>query len=376
MKKIIFSQLIIIYLLIFSLTSICFGTETIKIGAIFDKTGEASSDGNEYFKIIRFLIEEANNNGGLIGKKIELLEFNNQGTQLGSRLSAKRAVESGVVAVIGACWSSNSTAAAQILQAAKIPMISPNSTDPKVTLIGDYIFRACFTDPFQGAVMAKFAVDDLKARTAIVLTNISQQYCVGLSDVFINKFKEYNGEILWQGRYHQDDTDFTPLIIEIQKLNPDIIYLPGYQQDSALIMMQARKKGIKTIFIGGDGWDNIMYKYSKDAIIGNIFSLHYHVDAANEMSRSLMNKYQEKNDAIEEPYRLILAYDAVTILFEAIKKANSVNPSTIRDAIAKTKDIQGATGLISIDENGDPVKSAVIVKFGENYVIYLKTVNP
>jgi branched-chain amino acid transport system substrate-binding protein len=188
--------------------------------------------------------------GGLLGRPIELIPFDNQSTPLGSRQAALEAIAAGVVSVIGPAWSSHAMITGPILQQAKIPMIASNATHEKVTKGLDYVFRSCFIDPFQGAVMAKFAIDSLNAKTAVVLTNVSSEYSIGLLDIFSRTFTQHSGQIIWKGEYREKQIDFAQLLLQIKELKPDVVYIPGHHRDTGLILKQAYQLGIKTRFLG------------------------------------------------------------------------------------------------------------------------------
>ncbi len=355
--------------------SVSDAAETVKIGAVFAKTGTAVLYTLHDLEAIRLAVEELNAQGGLLGKQIELLEFDNKSTAITSKLAAENAVKAGVSVVLGAGWSSHSLAMAPVLQDAKIPMISDSSTNPHVTRIGDYIFRVCFTDPFQGAVMANFAFRDLKARTAIVLTNTGNQYSPGLAQAFIERFQQQGGKILWEGDYLEQVSDFMNLLTRVKTLRPDVIFLPGYSDDSGSIIHEARAMGIQTPFIGGDGWTLQMYKSGGDAVEGSYYSGHWHQDSPDERSREFVNKYIARYGEITHS-GVPLAYDSVYLLADAVRRAHSLEPARIRDALAATVNFQGVTGTITFDEHGDPVKSAVILQFAKGKSVYVKTVEP
>jgi branched-chain amino acid transport system substrate-binding protein len=188
---------------------------------------------------------------------LEVIELDNSSNSIGSKQAALKAVELDVVAVIGAAWSSHSLAIAPVLQQAQIPMISPISTNPKVTFIGNFIFRVCFIDPFQGEVMAQFAYRDLKARTAIILTNVNSDFSIGLAEFFEKSFIQSGGKVLWEGEYKEKAIDFSTTLKKVRLLQPNVVFVPGYIQDSALIIKQAKKMEIRSIFIGGDGWGGV-----------------------------------------------------------------------------------------------------------------------
>jgi len=349
--------------------------QKIKIASIFSKTGPGVTASRTTLNGIRFAVEELNQQGGLLGKQIEIVELDNKSTALSSRLAAKKAVKAGVIAVFGAIWSSNSLAMASVLQKAKIPMISPFSTNPRVTLVGDYIFRICFIDSFQGKAMANFAFNDLKAKTAAIIVNADSRYSEGLADFFKQQFKRKGGEILFEASYLQNTDNFSSTIKKIKPFNPDVIFLPGHNKDSAQIIRQAHDKKIFAPFLGGDSWGTDMYHVAGSALHGNFYSGHWHRDSKNKKSRQFVKKY-ERRFGILGSTGPALAYDTVFIFADAVRRAGSLNPSKIRDVLAATRNFKGVTGNISFDKNGDPVKPAVIRKFDNKTSVYVKTVMP
>jgi len=283
-----------------------------------------------------------------------------------------------VAAVIGAAWSSHSLGIAPVLQKRQIPMISPISTNPKVTLIGNFIFRVCFTDPFQGKVMAQFAYRDLKARTAIILTNVNSDFSIGLAEFFEKSFRQSGGKVLWEGDYKENAIDFSTVLKKVRLLQPDVVFVPGYIQDSAFVIKQARTMEIGSIFLGGDGWSgDQMYQYGGKAIEGSYYSQHWHSKVPFPKSQQLQASYHRKYGTKILPQFLPPAYDAVMVLADAIRRAQSLDRKKIRDTLAATKNFQGATGTITFDENGDPVnKDAVILKFENGTSVFVKTIKP
>ncbi len=348
--------------------------ETIKVASVHAKTGKASEGGSYFSQGIRFAVEEVNQQGGLIGKQLELFEFDNKSTPIDAKKAAREAVDAGVSAVIGAIWSSHSLAMAPTLQSAKIPMISPGSTNPNVTLVGDYIFRSCFIDSFQGKVMADFAIDDLQAKTAVALINSNSSYSVELAKVFIQHFQDRKGKFLWQGHYLDEETDFSHLLDKIKMVKPHVSFVPGYRTDSALIIKQARKMGLSVTFLGGDAWGNDMYNYAKKELHGNYYSDHWHRESPDIISQQFVKRYEKKYGKVDP--RNVLGYDAAYLLADAIRRADSAKPGPIRDALARTRSFRGVTGNITLDHNGDPVKSVVILKFDKGTVSYVKTIEP
>lgn len=346
----------------------------IRLGVILAKTGDAFSTNIIGFEAARFAVDEINRRGGVLGHYICLLEYDNKSTALGSREAAKAAVEDRVAAVIGASWSSHSSAMAPILQKAGIPMISPASTNPKVTQHGDYIFRACFTDKLQGQVMAEFAMDSLKAKTAMIMTNTESDYSVDLAKYFKGHFQK-DGHVLGELNYLQDTNDFTPMLDIVKQKSPDVVFIPGYHRDAAFILKQAHQMDISTIFLGGDGWDDVMYELAPEAIDGHYFAEHWHIDMPEDDSRKFVEKYSHKHNNFRTGM-VALTYDTVYLVCDAIKRAKSIDPRHIRDALSKTIDFNGVTGKITYNRQGDPVKPVVILRFKNGSAEFHKTVSP
>ena len=361
-------------LLIFSLPAIA--AEQVKIGAVFSETGIAAIHNAPLIEMVKLAAEEINNEGGLLGNPVRLIMLDNKSTPIGSKLAAEEAVRLGVAAVIGAHWSSHSLVLAPILQKTGIPMISPGSTNPKVTQIGNYIFRVCFIDSFQGQAMARFAYADLGARKAVVLKNIDEEYSVKLAEYFMNAFKQIGGKVLLDGSYRGKAVDFSAVLEKTAKLAPDVVYVPGYTRDSGLLIKQAVSLGVKATFLGGDAWDEI-YKYAGEAIDGSYHSAPWHPDVPFPSSIHLKKIYRHKYDMQIENVSAPLAYDAFMVLATAIKRAGTLNGERLREAIAETRGFQAATGVISFDENGDPLdKEVIIIKLDKGRPVYYKGIKP
>ncbi|MBA3006002.1 MAG: ABC transporter substrate-binding protein [Proteobacteria bacterium] len=339
--------------------SMVWADDEVKIAAIFAKSGEAAEDNLEFFEAARFAVDEVNSAGGVHGRKIKLVEYDNHSTPIQSKLAAKKAVADGAVAVIGASWSSHSLAMAPYLQKMKVPMISPNSTHPDVTLTGDFIFRACFNDNFQGKTLAKFARENLKAATAVVVMNISSDYGIGLSKIFKEHFTVTGGKVLAILNYKSEQTDFKDLLQEVKALNPDVLFIPGYAE-SGYVVRQAQDMGITAMMLGGDGWpDRQFYANGGQDLKEGYFTVHWSEDLDTDKSREFVARYKR---GYEIPDFATIAYDASMLLFDAMKRAESLDSQSIRDALAATENFDGVTGKISFDENGDPVKQALVMK--------------
>jgi branched-chain amino acid transport system substrate-binding protein len=373
MKKIVFVGVL-------WLTGICsfpaMAVEPVKIATIFAKTGIAAVQNAPYIEMVELAVEELNSQGGVLGRPVELIVLDNKSTPIGSTLAAKEAVKLQVTAVIGSGLSSHSLAVAPVLQQEGIPMITPVSTNPKVTHVGDCIFRVCFIDSFQGAAMAKFAYADLGARTAVVLRNIDEAYSTTLAEYFINAFKQTGGKVLLDGGYRGKAVDFSDLLKETATLGPDAVYVPGYTRDSGLIIKQAASMGVKATFLGGDAWAEI-YKYGGKAADGNYHSAAWHPDVQFKESIHLQNIYKQKHNKKITNTSAPLSYDAVMVLADAIRRADSLDRAKIRHTLAQTKDFPGATGNLTFDEQGDPRdKEVIILKLENGRQIYYKAIKP
>jgi len=347
--------------------------EPLKIAGIYSLTGEYADIQVPVLKGLRFAIEEVNANGGVLGRQVDLILIDNFSTALGSREAVRIALDKNVVAVLGCSLSSHSLAIAPVLQKAGIPMITPESTHSDITKVGNYIFRTCFDDDFQGLIMAEFARKELKAATAVVLTNTGNQYSIDLARSFIKGFKDKKGTILWEGDFLMGSTDLDAMLSRVKKANPSVIYLPGYVDDSARIIKLAREKGIEIPFLGGDGWDDLMFKIAGDALHECFYTVQWHKNSTNPHSRAFVKAWEKRFGTVESAW-IAPSYDAVMLLADAIKRAGSTKPSSIRKALEETNHFKGVTGDITFDANRNPVnKPAVILKFEQGTSHYIKT---
>ncbi len=370
-------RLIAVFLAVALLSSLPVqAAQPLRIAAIFSETGIAASHNAPLVTMTKLAVTEINARGGLLGRRLELVIIDNQSTPIGATMAAKKAVELGVVAVIGAHWSSHSLAMAPILQKAGIPMISPGSTNPEVTLTGNFIFRACFLDSFQGMAMARFARDELKAESAVVLRNIDEAYSIMLADFFLDAFRKQGGTVLADLEYRGNAIDFQSAISRIKELAPDIVYLPGYTRDSGLMIKQARSMGISAIFLGGDAWDEIE-QFAGASIDGSYQSAPWHPEVPYQPSRELQRLYRRHFSAPITNLSAPLAYDAVNLLAEAIRRAGSADPARVRNALARLENFQGATGTFTFDDNGDPRnKKVIIIRFEDGNRTFYKAISP
>lgn len=365
---------LILFFLIWSISFPGSAAEPVRLAAILAKTGIAAVSNASYLSMVEPAVEEINTRGGLLGHPVELLILDNKSTPIGSKQAAEEAVQLQVTAVIGAVWSGHSLAAAPILQKAGIPMISPVSTHPDLTRIGNYIFRVCFTDAFQGKIMARFAYNELRAGTAVILTIINEEYSLILGKFFADSFKKHGGKILMETGYTGKAVDFKNILEKVKTLGPDVVFIPGYERDSGLLIRQAHSMGIRTVFLGGDGWSDKIYDYGGSAADGNYYSTHWHPDIPSASNIRLKNLFRARYGTEIPDTGAPLEYDAFMLLADAVSRAGSSDRAEIRKALAETKGFQGATGSITFDENRDPLnKDAVIMKLEKGKSVYFKT---
>jgi branched-chain amino acid transport system substrate-binding protein len=272
--------------------------------------------------------------------------------------------------------SSRSLAAAPICQDNSIPMISPSSTNPKVTEQGDMIFRACFIDPFQGFVCAKFAWETKQFKTAAILFDQSQAYSVGLAEEFQKAYEKFGGKVSITQQYNTGEQDFSAKLTAIRGTNPDVIFVPGYYTDVANIAIQARKLGINAPMLGGDGWDSAkLTEIGGKAIEGSFYSNHASPDDPSPKFQAFVAKYKDEYGPLPDALAA-LGYDSGMLLFDAMKRSPSLGGKDLAAAIASTKDFEGATGKMNLNEKRDAVKSAVILELKGGKPTYVSTVKP
>lgn len=350
----------------------------ILIGEYESLTGSEATFGISSTNGLKLAVEEINNSGGLLGKKIKLITYDDQGKPSEAATVVQKLINKDkVVAIIGEVASSRSKAGAQICQSSKIPMVTPASTNPEVTAIGDHIFRVCFIDPFQATVMSKFAINSLKVKRVAVLQDVKNAYSTGLADFFIKQFKEMGGEIVEVQSYSAGDKDFKAQLTAIKAKNPEGIFIPGYYTDVGLIAIQAREIGITQPLFGGDGWESEKLTEGKaaDALEGCFFSTHVSTEDPSPQVQNFIKKYREKYNMMPDAMSF-LAYDAGLILFDAIKRAGSTEPEKIKNSLAGTVKFRGVTGTISINEQRNAVKPAVIHEIKGGKFTYKETVQP
>lgn len=349
----------------------------IRVGQFGSMTGGEATFGQSTDKGVRLAIDAKNAAGGIKGKKIRLITEDNQGKPEEAAAVVKKLIsQDQVIAILGEVASTRSKAAAPIAQQSKIPMITPSSTNPDVTKVGDYIFRVCFIDPFQGPVMARFAAENLKFKKVAILKDLKSDYSLGLSEFFTKKFKELGGEIVSEQTFQTGDSDFKAQLTRIRSSEPEAIFIPAYYTEVGLIARQARELGLKATLLGGDGWDSPkLFEIGQKALEGSYFSNHYASESPNKATQDFIKNYKAKYG--EGPDGLSAAgYDAAQILIEAMEHAPELTPKAIRDQLASTKDFDGATGKITINSERNADKDAFIVKVQDRGLKFVTLIGP
>lgn len=352
--------------------------DTIKVGEFASLTGKEATFGQSSHKGTLLAIEELNAAGGVLGKKFELITEDTQSKQGESASVVRKLVSRDkVIAVLGEVASGRSLEAAPICQNAKVPMISPSSTNPKVTEVGDFVFRVCFIDPFQGTVMALFAKNTLKAKNVAVLTDAAAPYSVGLATFFKEKFVAEGGKIAVEQKFSSGDKDFKAQLTAIKAANPDAIFAPCYYTEAGLITQQARQLGINLPIFGGDGWEAPeLLTIGGKAMDGTYYSTHYSPEDKAEMVATFVKKFKARWNNEVPDAMAALGYDSALVLADAIKRAGGTDGQKLRDALAATKDFVGVTGKTTLDAKRNATKPAVIIEVKDGKFVYKETVNP
>jgi branched-chain amino acid transport system substrate-binding protein len=352
--------------------------QTLKIGFVVAGERVAYPNGAE------MAVTEINQQGGLLGMPVELIGHINKEAipEVSVQIAERLIVEDGIVALIGPNRSSHAVEVGLIAQHHGIPMITTTATNPNVTNTGDFVFMASFTDSFQGAVMARFAIEDLNITTAALLTRKGDLYTEGIAEFFALNFSKLGGEIVANEFYEGEPSDFTTHLTSIASARPDALFTSGFVQDIALITQQARALPLRnavgdpTVFLGADSWDNDLLFNNGDAKTeGSFFSGHFSPDTNEPIAQAFVNAYECVYESTPTG-GVAVSYDAVKLFFEAVERAGSLDPDAVRQQLAATENYIGATTIASYDENRHPTKSAVIftIKNGEKQ--FYKQIDP
>jgi branched-chain amino acid transport system substrate-binding protein len=356
-------------------------TNDIKVGVNAEITGSKPTVGDSCKNAAQLLATQVNADGGLkIGDKkypITLyIEDNEDKPESAAAVSKKLISQNNVLAILGPNASGNAIPAARICEDAKVIMISPWSTNPKTTEKMKYVFRACFVDDFQGRVMAKFARDNLKAKTAAVLYDVASEYNKGIAEIFNKDFEAMGGQVVAFESYTKDDKDFSSQLTKIKSANPDVLFLPNYYNEVPLQVQQARRLGITCEIIGSDSWgsDELLKLGGKD-LEGCFFSTHYAPDIATPKAQKFIKEYEAKYGKKPDDVAA-LTYDSGQLLLTAIAKAGARDRQKVRDALATISEFEGVTGKMKFAGTGDPTKSAVILQIKDGKFTYHDSVSP
>lgn len=345
----------------------------ILIGEYASLTGSEATFGQESHNAIMVAIDEINAAGGVNGKQLRIVVEDTQSRpDEAANAVTKLASRGDLVAILGEVASSNSIVGGTICQRNKIPMISPSSTNPAVTEKGDYVFRVCYIDPYQGQALADYLFKKLNVRTAAILVDMKTDYSTGLSQYFKEQFVKNGGRIVAEQSYAKGDNDFRSQLTSIRGANPQVIFVPGYYNDIGPIAMQARDLGMKQPIMGGDGWESPkLIELGGPALEGSFYSTHYFPEDPNPLIQKFVSEYRRTHGRTPDGLSA-LGYDAARVLADAIRRAGSTDRAKVRDAIASTKDFPGVTGMITIGPDRNPIGKEIVIVEVRNGKLVLK----
>ena len=356
----------------------------IKIGMVYELTGNTASYGTSAANGSRLAFKEINAAGGVLGKQIEIITADNKGEPAEStNAMAKVISQDKVIAVAGFTVSSCGIAASAVAEANRIPFVAAATVNPKVTVdertgkVKDYTFRACFIDSFQGKVGAGFALNGLKARKVAVMVDNSSDYSKGLAEIFKTAFTGGGGKIVGEEAYLQKDQDYKPILTKLKAQNPDLIYIPGYYEDVGKIIKQARELGIALPILGGDAWDSpkLVELSGPQAANNTYFTNFYSTEDKNPASNKFVEAYKKEYGQTPDSMAA-MGYDAVYLLIDAIKRAGNTDANKIREALAATKNFKSVSGEMNLNETHDAVRGVVIIELKDGKQVYKQTIKP
>lgn len=387
-KRIKLFSLLVVFSMIAALVAGCGGSgassDAIKIGVVYELTGNTASFGTMAANGTKLAFKEINAKGGVLGKQIQPVVVDNKGEPSESTNAVTKVItQDKVAAITGFTVSSCGIAGSTVADVNKIPLVAAATTNPKVTFdektgkAKEYVFRACFIDPFQGTVASNFAVNSLKLKKAVVLIDNSSDYSKGLAQFFKEGYTKQGGEILAEEAYLQKDQDFKAILTKVKALNPELIYLPGYYEEVGKIIKQAREMGITASFLGGDGWDSPkLVEIGGAQALNNAYHVNfYSVEDANPKSKAFVEAYQKEYGHAPDAMAA-MGYDAAYLLAEAIQQAGSTEPAKIQAALASTQQFKSLSGDMSLNSSHDAIRSAVIMELKDGKQIYRETVKP
>nr|WP_106781906.1 ABC transporter substrate-binding protein [Lysinibacillus timonensis] len=358
-------------------------SETIKIGANLELTGDVASYGSSILAGAELAIEEINAAGGIDGKQIELVKADNKSDNGEAVASAlKLATQDKVHAMIGPATSGNVLATVQIANQNKIPVVTASGTAENLTVnddgsVNEYIFRTCFIDPFQGVVAANFATNEIGAKNVAIYADNSSDYAKGLAAAFKQQIEANGGTVVAEEAYVANDVDFKSTLTNLKSANPDFIFIPGYYEEVGLIVKQARELGIDVPLMGGDGWDSptLLELAGPDALNNTYMSNAFSAEDPEELIQDFVKAFEEKNGEKPNGFHA-LGYDTAYYIADAIDRADSTDGEAIKNALASTENFEGVTGSFSVDEKHNPIKSATILSYEDGKQVFNSKVNP
>lgn len=346
--------------------------DTIKIGGLAPLTGDVAIYGVTATNGVKLAFEEINANGGILGKQVEYVVYDEKGDPTEAVTAYNRLVDEGIVALIGDVTSKPTLAVAEVAKNDGIPMITPTGTQKNITEGKENVFRTCYIDPFQGVILAKLAQKDLNAKTVAIISNTSDDYSQGVKNTFVEEAKKLGLEVVADEFYTVDDTDFKSQLTKMVALKPDVLVISDYYKYVALISAQAKEVGLESKLIGPDGWDGVLETLDKsnmDAVQDALFTNHFSVKDTAEKVKNFVDAYKAKYNENPSAFAA-LGYDTAYVLKQAMESAGSVDKKAVVDAI-KAIEFEGVTGKFKYDEENNPIKAVTVMKIDNGeYVFY------
>ena len=378
--------LLLVLVLLIGLLSGCTNSASkdIKIGMVYELTGNTASYGTSAAAGAKLAFKEINANGGVLGKQIQIVTADNKGEPSESANAMTKVItQDKVVAITGFTVSSCGIAGSAVAEDNKIPFVAAATVNPRVTVdektgkVKEYTFRACFIDSFQGTVGANFALNTLKKSKSAIMVDNSSDYSKGLAQIFKDVFTKGGGQVVVEEAYLQKDQDFKSVLTKIKAQNPEIIYLPGYYDDVGKIIKQARELGITVPILGGDAWDSprLVELGSPEALNNTYFTNFYSTQDTNPASQAFLAAYKKEYNELPDSMAA-MGYDAAYLLVDAIKRAGSVDSAKIREALAATQDFKSVSGSMNLSPTHDAIRGVVIIEMKDGQQVYKETVKP
>ena len=339
--------------------------ERVRLGAFMSLSGDTAQYGISALNGIRMAVDEANAAGGIKGMRVDLIVRDTRSDTFETNAVVERlAREEGVHALLGEVVSSRSLAAARVAQRERVPMLTPSATSPEVTQVGDYVFRSCYTDTFQGVALARFAIGSLGALRAALLVDRDQRYSVELARLLREDFEGRGGAVVAVQEYPGGETDFSVQLAEVGAAQPDVIFVPGYYSEVGLIARQARALGLNVPLVGGDGWDSPrLMQIGGEALSGGFFSTHFSAEDPDPQVQRFVADYRRLFGSAPDSFSAT-AYDAARIMLAAIERAPTLDRAAVRDSLAATRDFPGVTGAVTFNPERNALKPVVVVRIG------------